>query len=93
MVAHELQQPNTPPQVREWARALPPWVTIQKPQTVDLASMLARLRQTKARLDPELVWAALARDQARREKQQLTREGVGTSRVERKARNERPENQ
>jgi predicted nucleic acid-binding protein len=32
---------------------------------IELPSVLARLRQTNARLDPELIRAALARDQAR----------------------------
>ena len=35
---------------------------------IDLPPVVERLRQTNARLDPELVRAALARDQARREK-------------------------
>ncbi len=123
----ELQQPNTPPSVREWARSLPPWIAVQKPKRLNLAldvdageleaiclaqeihaaailmddragrnaaircglsvvgtvglleqsavrglielpSALARLRQTNARLDPELLQSALARDQARRNK-------------------------
>jgi predicted nucleic acid-binding protein len=33
---------------------------------IDLPTVVERLRQTNARLDPELVRAALARDQARR---------------------------
>jgi predicted nucleic acid-binding protein len=125
MVFQEMQQPNTPPLVREWARRLPSWVIVQKPRTlnlalgvdvgeseaiclaqeiradailmddragrsvamrcglavvgtigllelaavrglIDLPAALARLRQTNARLDPELVRAALARDHARR---------------------------
>jgi len=35
-VFRELQQPNTPPAVREWAAALPPWVTVQTPKSIDL---------------------------------------------------------
>ena len=35
---------------------------------IELPLTLARLRQTNARLDPELIHAALARDQARRQK-------------------------
>jgi hypothetical protein len=35
---------------------------------IELPSVLARLRQTNARLDPELIRAALARDQARQRK-------------------------
>ena len=35
---------------------------------IELPTALARLRQTNARLDPELIHAALARDQARRQK-------------------------
>jgi predicted nucleic acid-binding protein len=35
---------------------------------IELAPTLARLQQTNARLDPELIRAALARDQARRQK-------------------------
>ncbi len=31
----ELQQPNTPVVVQEWIRALPAWVTVQKPKTLD----------------------------------------------------------
>ena len=126
-VFRELQQPNTPAPVRQWAAALPPWVAVQTPKTVNLTldvdageleaiclaqeihadavlmddragrsaaihcglavvgtiglleqaaarglielpTALARLRQTNARLDPELIHAALARDQARRQK-------------------------
>ena len=32
----ELQQPNTPPAVREWAVSLPPWVTVQAPKSIHL---------------------------------------------------------
>ena len=126
-VFRELQQPNTPPPVRQWAASLPTWVAVQTPMTVnlkldvdageleaiclaqeihadavlmddragrnaaihcglavvgtiglleqaaargliELPTALARLRQTNARLDPELIHAALARDQARRQK-------------------------
>ena len=126
-VFRELQQPNTPPPVRQWAASLPAWVAVQSPKTVnfkldvdageleaiclaqeihadavlmddragrnaaihcglavvgtiglleqaaargliELPTALARLRQTNARLDPELIHAALARDQARRQK-------------------------
>ena len=35
---------------------------------VQLTPVLARLRQTNARLDPELIHAAIARDQARQKK-------------------------
>lgn len=35
-VFRELQQPNTPPEVREWAGALPPWVALQKPKSIHL---------------------------------------------------------
>ena len=31
----ELQHPNTPALVREWAQSLPPWVLVQKPNTLD----------------------------------------------------------
>lgn len=127
-VFRELQQPNTPPPVRQWANALPKWVAVQSPKTTNLdlnvdageleaiclareihadavlmddragrnaaihcglavvgtiglleqaatrgliefSSTLARLRQTNARLDPELIRAALARDLARRQRQ------------------------
>ena len=126
-VFHEMQQPNTPPPVRQWASALPPWVAVQSPKTInlkldvdageleaiclaqeihadavlmddragrnaaiqcglavvgtiglleqaaargliELPPTLARLRQTNARLDAELINAALARDQTRRQK-------------------------
>jgi predicted nucleic acid-binding protein len=126
-VFRELQQPNTPPPVRQWAASLPAWVAVQSPKTVnlkldvdageleaiclaqeihadavlmddragrsaaihcglavvgtiglleqaaargliELPTALARLRQTNARLDPELIHAALARDQVRRQK-------------------------
>ena len=126
-VFRELQQPNTPPPVRQWAASLPTWVAVQTPKTVnlkldvdageldaiclaqeihadavlmddragrnaaihcglavvgtiglleqaaargliELPTALARLRQTNARLDPELIHAALARDQGRRQK-------------------------
>ena len=128
-VFRELQQPNTPPPVREWAAALPAWVSVQSPKTINLTldvdageleaiclaqeihadavlmddragrnaaihcglavvgtiglleqaaahglievpATLARLRQTNARLDPELIRAAIARDQARQQKKQ-----------------------
>ena len=126
-VFRELQQPNTPPPVRQWAASLPTWVAVQTPKTVnlkldvdageleaiclaqeihadavlmddragrsaaihcglavvgtiglleqaaargliELPTALARLRQTNARLDLELIHAALACDQARRQK-------------------------
>jgi len=31
----ELQRPNTPAMVQEWMRALPAWVAVQKPSTLD----------------------------------------------------------
>lgn len=37
MVFSELQQPNTPPIVRQWARALPPWAAVQAPKSLDLS--------------------------------------------------------
>jgi predicted nucleic acid-binding protein len=37
MVFRELQQPNTPPAVRQWAGTLPAWVSVQPPQALDLA--------------------------------------------------------
>ena len=36
-VFRELQQPNTPPPVREWARSLPAWATVQTPKTLNLS--------------------------------------------------------
>ena len=127
-VFRELQQPNTPPPVRQWAAALPEWVAVQSPKKmnlkldvdageleaiclaqeihadavlmddragrnaaiqcglavvgtiglleqaaarglIELPPTLARLHQTNARLDPDLIRAALARDQARQKKQ------------------------
>lgn len=127
-VFREMQQPNTPPPVRQWASALPKWVAVQSPKVVNLAlnvdageleaiclaqeihadailmddragrnaavqcglavvgtiglleqaaerglvefpATLARLRQTNARLDPELLDAALARHQTRQQMQ------------------------
>jgi predicted nucleic acid-binding protein len=124
-VFRELQQPNTPPPVRQWAASLPAWVAVQAPKTmnlkldvdageleaiclaqeihadavlmddragrnaaihcglavvgtiglleqasarglIELPTALARLRQTNARLDPELIHAALERDKARK---------------------------
>jgi predicted nucleic acid-binding protein len=129
MVFRELQQPNTPPAVREWANALPPWVVVQTPKSInlvldvdageleaiclaqeikaaavlmddragrsaaihcglavigtiglleqaaargllDLPQVMDRLRQTNARLNPDLVHAALERDKARKQAQQ-----------------------
>lgn len=126
-VFRELQQPNTPAPVRQWAAALPEWAIVQPPKAlnltldvdageleaiclareihadavlmddragrnaaiqcglavvgtigllesgaarglIELPATLARLQQTNARLDPELIRAALARDQKRREK-------------------------
>jgi predicted nucleic acid-binding protein len=125
-VFREMQQPNTPPPVRQWASALPSWCALQSPKTlnlaldvdageleaiclaqeiradavlmddragrsaaihcglavvgtigileqaavrglIELAPTLALLQQTNARLDPGLIRAALARDQARRQ--------------------------
>jgi len=125
-VFRELQQPNTPPLVRQWARALPAWVAVQSPKTmnltldvdageleaiclaqeihadavlmddragrnaaihcglavvgtiglleqaaarglIELPQAMERLRQTNARLDPELIHAALERDKARKQ--------------------------
>ena len=37
MVSRELQQPNTPDAVREWARSLPDWVSLQAPQAINLS--------------------------------------------------------
>jgi len=127
-VFRELQQPNTPPPVRQWAASLPKWVAVQSPKAlnlkldvdageleaiclaqeihadavlmddragrnaaiqcglavvgtiglleqaagrglIELTPVLARLRQTNARLDPDLIRSALARDQARQKKQ------------------------
>lgn len=127
MVYRELQQPNTPILVRQWASSLPDWVMVQSPTTlnptlnvdqgeleaiclaeeihaaailmddragrtaakkqglavigtigllesaaqrglIDLPTTLARLYRTNARLDLELINAALARDLARRQK-------------------------
>jgi predicted nucleic acid-binding protein len=35
-VFRELQQPNTPPLVRQWAASLPAWVAVQTPKTTNL---------------------------------------------------------
>ncbi len=35
-VFRELQQPNTPPPVHEWARSLPTWTAVQTPKTLNL---------------------------------------------------------
>lgn len=126
-VFRELQQPNTPQPVRQWVAALPSWLAVQSPKTlnltldvdageleaiclaqeihadavlmddragrnaaihcglavvgtiglleqaaarglIELPSAFAALRQTNARLDPELIRTALARDQVRRQK-------------------------
>jgi predicted nucleic acid-binding protein len=126
-VFRELQQPNTPPPVREWARSLPTWVAVQTPKAlnltldvdageveaiclaqeikadailmddragrnaaihcglavvgtiglleqaaarglIELPQAMERLRQTNARLDAELIYAALERDKARKQK-------------------------
>ena len=125
-VFRELQQPNTPPPVRQWAASLPAWVAVQSPKTVNLTldvdvgeleaiclaqeihadailmddragrnaaihcglavvgtiglleqaaarglielpQAMERLRQTNARLDAELIHAALERDKARKQ--------------------------
>jgi predicted nucleic acid-binding protein len=125
-VFRELQQPNTPPPVRQWAASLPAWVAVQSPKTMNLAldvdageleaiclaqeihadavlmddragrnaaihcglavvgtiglleqaaarglielpQAMERLGQTNARLDPELIRAALERDKARKQ--------------------------
>jgi predicted nucleic acid-binding protein len=36
IVFRELQQPNTPPLVRQWAASLPTWVAVQTPKTTTL---------------------------------------------------------
>ena len=36
-VFRELQQTNTPPLVREWARSLPAWAVVQPPKALDLS--------------------------------------------------------
>lgn len=36
-VFRELNQPNTPPTVRQWASALPAWCVVQSPKTLNLA--------------------------------------------------------
>lgn len=131
-VFRELQQPNTPPLVREWARSLPAWATVQAPKTLsltldvdageleaiclaqeikadavlmddragrnaaihcglavigtigllehaaargllELPQAVERLRQTNARLDPELILAALERDKARKQARPVRR--------------------
>ena len=36
-VFRELQQPNTPPLVRQWARLLPTWAAVQAPKTLNLS--------------------------------------------------------
>ena len=36
-VFRELQQPNTPPQVQQWARSLPAWAAVQAPTTINLS--------------------------------------------------------
>jgi predicted nucleic acid-binding protein len=36
-VFRELQQPNTPPPVRQWANSLPEWVSLQSPKAMTLA--------------------------------------------------------
>jgi predicted nucleic acid-binding protein len=126
-VFRELQQPNTPAPVRQWASSLPGWATVQIPKALDLSldvdageleaiclareikasavlmddragrnaaihcglavigtiglleqaaarglldlpQVMERLRQTNARLNPDLVNAALERDKARKQK-------------------------
>ena len=37
MVFRELQQPNTPAPVRQWASSLPAWATVQSPKNLDLS--------------------------------------------------------
>lgn len=125
-VFRELQQPNAPPQVRQWARSLPAWAAVQAPKALNLSldidageleaiclareikaaailmddragrsaaircglavigtiglleqaaargllelpDTMERLRQTNARLAPELIRAALQRDKARKQ--------------------------
>ncbi|MBI3415796.1 MAG: DUF3368 domain-containing protein [Verrucomicrobia bacterium] len=36
-VFRELQQPNTPPLVRQWANSLPAWAAVQAPKTMNLS--------------------------------------------------------
>ncbi len=128
-VFRELQQPNTPAPVREWANSLPNWASMQTPKAInlvldvdageleaiclaqeikaaavlmddragrsaaiscglavigtiglleqaaargflDLPQAMERLRQTNARLDLELIHAALERDKARKQARQ-----------------------
>jgi predicted nucleic acid-binding protein len=35
-VFRKLQQPNTPPAVRQWASTLPAWVEVQTPKSINL---------------------------------------------------------
>ena len=128
MVFRELQQPNTPPPVQQWARSLPVWAAVQAPKALNLSldvdageleaiclareikavavlmddragrsaaihcglavigtiglleqaaarrllelpDTMDRLRETNARLDPELIRAALHRDKVRKQAQ------------------------
>ena len=39
-VFRELQQPNTPALVRQWAESLPAWASVQKPMGLNLALKL-----------------------------------------------------
>jgi predicted nucleic acid-binding protein len=36
-VFRELQEPNTPPLVQQWARSLPAWAAVQAPKTLNLS--------------------------------------------------------
>jgi hypothetical protein len=44
-VSREMQQPNTPPPVRQWASALPEWCIVQSPKTaLSVKDIAARMR-------------------------------------------------
>ncbi len=47
-VFRELQQPNTPAPVREWANSLPNWASVQTPKTINLKPSRARRRNDRA---------------------------------------------
>jgi predicted nucleic acid-binding protein len=64
-VFSELRQPNTPSLVRSWADALPAWVTVQAPSSLDLTLNLDKGEAEAICLAREIKAAAILMDDAK----------------------------
>jgi predicted nucleic acid-binding protein len=74
-VHRELQHPKTPPRVRAWAQALPPWIKVQAPQTID-RSLDVDEGEREAICLPREVGAEVLLIDDRRGRQEATRYGL-----------------